>query len=207
MSPRNGGVRRLVLVRHGTTESNVLGRFQGWSDGRLTASGRGEVRATAQRLAKRIAPAHVWSSDLARALETATLLFPHAEVELDRRLRELCFGGFEGRTREELLELDATGYRAWLKDPDGAPPPNGEPLTAMRARVLEWWEDRAGYDTVVVVTHGGPAGVLLSHLLSAYDPAAEALPRPGGYLDLDACPGKWWRVSEAYLIPHLGDAP
>lgn len=209
MSSTSGGVRRLVLVRHGATESNVLGCLQGWSDGRLTGSGRREIRATAQRLAERIAPARVWSSDLPRALETARLLFPHAEVEPDARLRELCFGEFEGRTHQELLESGTTGYRAWLEDPDGAPPPEGEPLAAMRARVVEWWEDRARDGTVVVVTHGGPAGVLVSHLLDSHDPAAEALPRPGGYLDLHACPGPHtrWRVSEAHLIPQPADAP
>lgn len=203
MSLASGGVRRLVLVRHGATESNELGCFQGWSGGRLTERGRGEVRRAARRLTERIAPARVWSSDLPRALETAGLLFPDAEVEADRRLRELCFGEFDGRTHRELLESDAPGYRAWLEDPHAAPPPEGESLTAMRARVLEWWDDRAGDGTVVVVTHGGPAGVLLSHLLDPRDAAAEHVPEPGGYVDLHARPGSHtrWRVSGAHFVP------
>ncbi len=195
--------RRLLLIRHGATEANERGRFQGWSHAGLSEGGRAEVERTRNGLAGRAVPDLVVSSDLPRALETARLLFPDADLQTDRRLRELSFGAFEGRSHQELLEADSPGYRAWLDDPDGAPPPSGESLTDMRSRVLACWAEQGEVETVAVVTHGGPLGTLLAHLLQEGDPHAAAVPQPAGYVELlaedEGTPR--WRVIDTHLIP------
>jgi probable phosphoglycerate mutase len=96
-------VRRLFLVRHGETDWNLAGRFQGHTDVELNETGRAQARALAERFVGREVNA-VASSDLRRARETAEILAsllqaPFAGV--DAGLRERSYGCFEGLTREE----------------------------------------------------------------------------------------------------------
>ena len=64
---------RILLVRHGETDWNATGRIQGHSDTPLNAAGRLQARRAAQRLAREPIRA-LYSSDLARAFETATII-------------------------------------------------------------------------------------------------------------------------------------
>lgn len=96
-------MRRLFLVRHGETDWNLAGRFQGHTDVELNETGRAQARALADRLIGREVRA-IASSDLRRARETAEILSslldaPFAGV--DQGLRERAYGCFEGLTRDE----------------------------------------------------------------------------------------------------------
>jgi broad specificity phosphatase PhoE len=88
----------LLLVRHGETDWNRDGRWQGGSDTRLNDLGREQARALAERLDGSIDV--LYSSDLARARETAEIVAAKLglEVHVDPRLRERSFGSWEGRT-------------------------------------------------------------------------------------------------------------
>ena len=92
--------RRLVLVRHGQTEWNLLGRAQGHADISLDAIGHAQAAAAAPYLAA-LAPVRLWSSDLARARETAAYVAEAAglPVETDPRLREYDVGVRSGPDR------------------------------------------------------------------------------------------------------------
>ncbi|MDX6318700.1 MAG: glucosyl-3-phosphoglycerate phosphatase, partial [Nocardioidaceae bacterium] len=68
--PRSARPTRLVLLRHGRTSWNKIGRAQGHADISLDAVGVRQARTAAKRLA-RYEPSVIWSSDLARARETA----------------------------------------------------------------------------------------------------------------------------------------
>lgn len=86
--------RRLVLWRHGRTEWNAVGRAQGHANVSLDDVGRAQAERTAPALAS-YTPSLVWSSDLARARETAGALMdllPALELQLDPRLREYNVG-------------------------------------------------------------------------------------------------------------------
>ena len=89
------------LYRHGETEWNRTGRLQGWLDSPLTETGR----ALAEQV--QWAPDFVISSDLNRAVETASLMFPHAKVQTDARLREINLGNWQGQD-VTVLEKDAS---------------------------------------------------------------------------------------------------
>ncbi len=144
----------LTLVRHASTAAGADRRYQGALDPPLSPDGVVEARALAVLLADRAFDA-VWSSDLRRAVETATIAFPGCAVRIDRRLRELDFGAFEGRTHEVNLRERGAAYRRWIADPAAAPPPGGEPLGALEARINAWLAALPAEGTVVAVAHGG----------------------------------------------------
>lgn len=144
---------RLWLVRHGATVWSESGRFCGWSDVPLNAAGRRQARALRERLARE-GFAGVWTSDLARAGETARLAV--GEAAADRRLRELDFGDLEGRRWEEC----APDVREALLRFDGFRAPGGESVNLFRHRVLAFVEGLPE-GAHLLVTHGGVIRVLL----------------------------------------------
>ena len=163
------GVRRLLLWRHGRTEWNALGRFQGQLDPPLDASGhRGAAAAAAQLVAAGLRPddAVVVSSDLDRSVQTATVLTDLLGVPLrrDARLREHGMGCWEGLTRDEVAERYPEQYADWTA---GRPVRGrgGEDPAAVAERALAALVDLPEAAVAVVVTHGGTAGRLLERLL------------------------------------------
>ena len=163
------GVRRLVLWRHGRTEWNAAGRFQGQLDPPLDASGHREAAASAARLlAGGLRPDDVVvvASDLDRTVQTATALTDLLGVplRLDARLREHGMGCWEGLTRDEVAERYPEQYADWTA---GRPVVGrgGEEPAAVGERALAALVDLPQASVAVVVTHGGTAGRLLERLL------------------------------------------
>jgi probable phosphoglycerate mutase len=139
-------MQRLVLWRHGRTEWNAAGRFQG----QLDPAGQTVVV----------------SSDLSRAAETAATLTAVLGVplHLDQRLREHGMGVWEGLTRDEVAERYPDQFADWVA---GRPVRGrgGEEPAHVAARALAALADLPPTPVAVVVTHGGTAGRLLEHLL------------------------------------------
>jgi probable phosphoglycerate mutase len=160
-------VPRLVLWRHGQTEWNVVGRFQGQLDPPLDATGRRDAVAAARQVAAGLrADAVVVSSDLDRTVQTATALTDVLGVplRLDARLREHGMGCWEGLTRAEVAERYPEQYADWTA---GRPVRGrgGEDTAAVAERALAALADLPEAAVAVVVTHGGTAGRLLERLL------------------------------------------
>ena len=105
------GGRRIVLLRHGRTSWNAEHRIQGQLDSRLDEVGLQQARDVAPAVAA-MAPALIWSSDLARARVTAETVAAAVGVEpsYDDRLREFRLGDFQGLTHAELEARDADGF-------------------------------------------------------------------------------------------------
>ncbi|MGG2994813.1 histidine phosphatase family protein [Paenibacillus macerans] len=122
------------LVRHGLTEWNVQHRYQGHSDPALLPCEASGLEPLRRDLAG-VDFSAVYSSDLARCRQTLEYARPDlmGRCVADRRLREMDFGAWEGRTYE-MLKDDAS-YRAWIDDPQRVTPPGGESWQAFRARV------------------------------------------------------------------------
>jgi broad specificity phosphatase PhoE len=164
-------MRRLTLIRHGLTEWNVSGRFQGHSDVPLSAEGRAQAEQLSSYLASFPPFDVVMSSPSARAVETARLALPDREPLLDARLRELHFGAFEGLTRD-LIERDPR-WSVWVEDPFMRPAPGGESYHQLRRRMVEWLaeaRDRYPDAHLVAITHSGSIQTLLSALLGVERP-------------------------------------
>jgi broad specificity phosphatase PhoE len=149
-------VTTLLLVRHGETDWNRDGRWQGHSDTPLNDAGREQAR----RLAPELSDVDVvYSSDLARARETAEILAQQLglHVRLDPRLRERGFGAWEGRTSAEIEAAFQHEHARWLAgDTPGAP--DAEPFDEFASRVHDFVTevvDRHADETVLIVAHGG----------------------------------------------------
>ena len=168
-------VRRLVLLRHGQTEYNAGSRMQGQLDTELSDLGRDQAAAAAEVLAKR-QPLVIVSSDLRRALDTATTLGDQAgmSVSIDERLRETHLGDWQGLTHHEVDALAPGARLAWRDDARWAPH-NGEsrvdvanrslPVVAEQIRKLPEWGIDEVDRPVVLVAHGGLIAALTAALL------------------------------------------
>ncbi|GGM03771.1 histidine phosphatase family protein [Deinococcus aerophilus] len=173
----------LTLVRHGATDWNAEGRWQGWTDTPLGTLGQTQARQLARRLAGHRFDA-AYASDLSRALRTAEIILPSVVVTRDARLRELNFGQYEGATRETIQ--NDPRYAAWQMDPWTLPAPGGESLLTVADRLQAWAEELPG-GQVVAVSHGAAIRALLCALFGW-----PATPQPGYVLPF------------AYRLAHTG---
>jgi probable phosphoglycerate mutase len=162
---------RLILVRHGVTDWNREGRFQGHLDPPLSDAGRRQAEHAGRRLASDsdLRPARVISSSLDRAMQTASIIggIAGVPVEPEPRLIEIGQGEWEGRTHAELELADAERYRAWRAAAGIRQPPGGEPLAEANARVAEVLNGLVLADEwpICLVSHGGTIRILAHALL------------------------------------------
>ena len=161
---------RLLLARHGESVWNAERRFQGSTDVALSARGRAQAEALGRGLrGYRVGAAYV--SPFSRAVETAELALRGSGVPLTvvEELRELSLGTWEGCTVDEIRAQDGDPYVAWVRAPHDCPPPGGEPLPVVSARVRAALDRIATAhprgDDVLIVAHGGVISVYACHLL------------------------------------------
>ncbi|MFB9775657.1 histidine phosphatase family protein [Brevibacterium otitidis] len=130
-------VDALYFVRHGETDFNREGRFQGHADIPLNALGREQAAAVAAELAGHDIRMVV-SSDLSRARETADAIAGRLGVEVQENplLRELSVGEWESKTRDEIREIWPELLAAWLGGQDMRPP-GGESRSESANRVVQ----------------------------------------------------------------------
>jgi broad specificity phosphatase PhoE len=160
-------VTTLLLARHGETDWNRDGRWQGQTDTPLNERGREQARALAAEVAGN-GIAAVYASDLARARETAAIVADRLRVPLhvDSRLRELHFGGWEGLTTPEIEERYPNEIARWRADDGSNAFAGGEAYTEMGERVVAALKEIVAAhpsEDVLVVLHGGPIRGLLAH--------------------------------------------
>jgi len=149
-------VTRILLARHGETDWNRVGRWQGHADPPLNDAGRGQAAELAERLAGD-GIAAIYSSDLRRASQTAHVVADRlglAVVE-EAGLREIDVGSWSGLTRAEVEQRFPEGYARWLRGDIGH---DGETREELSERVVGAVERIAAAhpgDTILAVTHGG----------------------------------------------------
>ena len=176
---------RLVLVRHGETEYNAVGRMQGQLDSELTEVGMEQIRAAAPVLAA-YGPAYIVSSDLTRAARTAEEVgqVSGMPVKLDPRLRETHLGEWQGLTLPDVEAGWPGAWDVWRGDPTWSPP-DGESRVDVAARAVPLIDelveqfDEGPAETVMLFAHGGLIGSLSCALMGLPAPSWTALAGPG----------------------------
>ena len=184
---------RLFVIRHGRTMFNTIGRAQGWSDTPLTAEGERGIQALGSGLRESALEfTRAYSSDSGRAIQTMGIILDELGLKdqipyrFDKRIREWCFGSFDGaydgdlfmgvlprvfkvddfhqlslmELAEGIVEVDTTGW--------------AESWSALSGRILEGFEaiakevEAAGGGNAIVVSHG----MTITTLIYLIDPKA-----------------------------------
>lgn len=161
----------IYIVRHGETDWNREGIYQGQTDTPLNENGRQTARELGCILS-RIKFTTIYSSDLLRARETAEIInsFLNVPIYYTQDLRELNFGDWTGISIWEMEEKDPELFKKWQEDPWNISPPGGETfreLTERVIRVLEEITKRHKGENILVVSHAGPIKAIIFGLLSA----------------------------------------
>ncbi len=158
----------LTLIRHGHTDWNALGRYQGSAP--IPLSQRGLAQAA--RLVDALRPGPqidaAYCSDLARCRQTIAPLAAAfgLPVTHDSRLREVDYGHWQGLTRAEAAAWDSAAFAAYSADPENVAIPGGESQRMLASRVLAALGDILAAHSgghILVVTHGGPIRAILRH--------------------------------------------
>ncbi len=149
---------RLLLARHGQTDWNLQGRYQGHEDPPLNSIGRAQAEELASQVIDRSVAA-VYSSDLNRALVTARIIADRLGVEtrIDRRLREIGLGDWEGMYIDDIVEQYPLEWDMRKKDPLNARPPGGETLAELAERMVSFADEVSSLfpdKSLVVISHG-----------------------------------------------------
>jgi broad specificity phosphatase PhoE len=146
--------RSFLCLRHGVTDWNARGLFQGRTDNLLNDEGIAQAQAATSRLRK-LSFDHVVASPLARARQTAEIiaLAVGKPLDIDDGIIECDFGSLEGSSIAETMK--AHGLRT-VEDLVSILPPDGEPWPTISARVLgcvSRWLDRQPQAFILFVCH------------------------------------------------------
>lgn len=222
MASETGGgtvATRVVLIRHGETDWNRDRRIQGQTDTPLSALGRRQALAIGQRL-KRERFTAIYASDLQRAWDTAQAIGQATLAErsdapqpvADRRLREMDFGEWEGKTSAEIAASHPEAHaRSKHRDADFRIP-GGESFRDLYERTVAAVTslvDAHPGGTLCVVAHGGILDMMYRHthsialdqprVFSLYNAAYNCLEHEGGRFRLEV----WGEVAH---LDALSDA-
>ncbi len=174
--PNHKGAR-LLLVRHGETEWNRQGRFQGQIDVPLNDNGRVQASQAAEFL-KSVQIDSAVSSSMARPKETAEIILKyHPEVELKLRddLREIGHGLWEGKFESEIEAGYPGLLHQWQSQPETVQMPEGENLQQVWDRAVVGWnaivQSAKPGETILVVAHDAINKAILCYV-SGLTPAA-----------------------------------
>lgn len=197
----------ILLARHGESDWNRAGRWQGHADRPLTDLGREQARELAERLASTELDA-VYSSDLERARETAAIVAqPHRlPVRELAALREVDVGSWSGLTRIEAEQRFPDGYRRWLGGSEGWE--DGETYEQLGERVvgavLTIAAHRLG-ERVLIVAHGGSIRAIHAAALSVDVHTYRRIQRVEPHATLSAVCIDDGRLTELCRVEDLDD--
>ena len=169
-----------IFVRHGQTDWNRENRIQGQTDIPLNDRGRLQAKRNGEKLARLGLASNIpfFVSPMDRAQETARIVreamgLPVDDVTTVPDLRELTFGGWEGRTLVEVWHADPDPVEARKSDKWNYVPPGGESYAGLAKRVAAVLDTLP--DEAVIVSHGGVMRTVLQRFTDlAEDEAAVA---------------------------------
>src|SRR5580700_1494701 len=161
---------KILLTRHGHVEGIKPERFRGREPLDLTALGRAQAQAVAQRIAGKWRPSLIYTSPMGRCIETATAIAKACGVAAKTcdDLNDIDYGAWQFKTYDDAEKQDATLFLAWFATPHLVRFPNGESLQDLAARVanaLRMVLARHPDETIVLVGHDSGNRALLLELL------------------------------------------
>ena len=199
-------ITTIYLMRHGETEWNRSGRWQGHADVPLSDGGRLQAAALAERLVReRRHFDQIYASDLSRAMQTAEIVAGALGLRVQpfAALREINVGGWSGLTRAEIMVQFPGAFDTTHHAPDAETPD----LFAVRVGgALQELAERHPGETLALVTHGGTIRAMLRYVLGA-DTERE-IPFIGNTsLTVLERAADSWRVLGMNDLSHVADLP
>lgn len=199
----------IYLIRHGETDWNLAGRWQGHTDVPLNDLGLRQARLVALRFqTEKIAFDAIYSSDLTRAYQTAWEIGAavRVPVQLYPPLREIDLGTWSGLHYDEIRQRFPVEARL-LEEGQDIPRGGGETLSALRRRVVEAVEcilaHRDG-ETIALVTHGGCIRMLLAHAVGFSGDGFKRFPHIGNTsISILQCHQDRWEIMSSNDMQHL----
>lgn len=180
----------LILVRHGETDWNTQKRWQGQADVPLNARGFQQAAEIAQSL-RQVEIHAIYSSDLQRALQTAQAVarVKNLPVHIDRRLREIHQGEWQGLHISEIQANYQDEFQRRQASPMDTAPPGGETALQVLERAKDALDEIIESNpqgTVAVVSHGFIIAIILVHCFKmSIDRVWEMVPENGASFRLE----------------------
>lgn len=164
---------KVVLLRHGQSEGNVLGEIQGQLDYPLTNKGIEQAHEAGNELKETYTFNKIYSSDLQRAANTAKIIasyFNITEIEHVEKLREFHFGSYQGKKSLELTQEESVNIKScWNSRTKRLP--DGETVEELSTRVYEAFneitESNEEDSTILIVSHRRSLFCILNEVLGS----------------------------------------
>ena len=200
---------RLILVRHGQTEWNDSGRYQGQSNVPLSETGRHQAASLARNFPVQQLDA-IYTSDLERARETAEYVASKFDVSVirEKAFRELSFGDWEGLTYREISSRWPEEADKLFTAPDELVIPNGETFQELQKRALDkihlLYEKHID-QTVAIFAHGAINKTILAGLMHIPLHYLWSLRQDNTAVNILRLDGRYVSVELINSTSHLGD--
>jgi len=151
----------IYLIRHGETEWNLEGRYQGQKDSPLTQKGREQARLNALKLKKEIRnfdEVKIFASPLGRAKNSAFIICDELNIDRDRiifdeRIKEFDYGIFEGQLKSFCQTAYAQEFNARETDKWSYQIEGGESYEMVSKRLQPWLDEIKDEKIVIVMAH------------------------------------------------------
>ncbi len=194
---------QVILVRHGETEYNAQGRLQGYSPVPLSMRGRQQAMLVGPRV-RPLRPTVLYSSDIQRAHETATILSQHTGLPVQPcpGLREWNIGNWIDRMAEDFYaHLAAMGVHPATHVPEG-----GESQVQTQARMvaqMQDWADQHAGATILGVSHGTAIDLFVRHILGLDVRQSPPYRIPNASVNIFRYQDEKWEIVTLNDIGHL----
>jgi alpha-ribazole phosphatase len=199
---------KLFLIRHGQTEWNSQGRYQGAQDTILTDTGIKQA-GLAKEYLSRVNFSNIYSSPKKRALQTAKIIADGLNIKINIRedLKELNFGKWEGMTFEAINTSYKKDYQNWLSDPYNNAPTDGESFKVLLKRagseINRIVNENPESSNVGIVTHGGVIIALLVDWLQIPSQRWRSLIQREGAINVVVIDKEFPYISQINYTGHL----
>tara|TARA_Y100001968_G_scaffold332358_1_gene390231 strand:+ start:2821 stop:4152 length:1332 start_codon:yes stop_codon:yes gene_type:complete len=211
--PLKEGNSRLILVRHGETNWNREGRFQGQIDIPLNATGKEQAFAAGLFL-KNFSIQKAFSSSMSRPKETAEIILQHHDnlkINLQENLVEIGHGEWEGKLETEIKKDWPQLLTNWKERPETVEMPSGENINKVWERSINCWvKISRGLnqgETALVVAHDAVNKTILCNLLGLQPKDIWMIKQGNGginVIDIPREPSEMSVITSLNITSHLG---
>ncbi len=208
--PKKIGDSRIILIRHGETNWNKEGRFQGQIDIPLNEKGK-EQASKASNYLEEIKFTKAFSSSMKRPYETAKIILKNNNIQIEKidSLVEISHGLWEGKLEEEIKQTWPEMLKNWHERPESVTMPEGESIQQVSERAIAAWNlicnSQQENDISLLVAHDAVNKTLICHILGlSYSDIWMIKQGNGGITVIDIFKNKNYVLSSVNITNHLG---